>query len=123
MIFVSNLTKGFTGEEIFSNISFLVNQKDCIGLVGKNGAGKSTLMKIIAGTIEPDGGSVETPQGKTIGYLSQELMIDASKTVFDETMTAFKEVLEVEAGIHRIEKELETRDDYHSEEYHKMLDD
>ncbi|MDZ4844367.1 MAG: ABC-F family ATP-binding cassette domain-containing protein [Chitinophagales bacterium] len=123
MIFVSNLTKLFTGEEIFSGISFLVNPKDRIGLVGKNGAGKSTLMKIIAGDMETDGGSVETAQGKTIGYLSQELKGDSRKTVFDETMNAFKEVLEVEQAINRITKELETREDYNSTEYHNLLDD
>lgn len=123
MIFVSNLTKLFTGEEIFSGISFLVNPKDRIGLVGKNGAGKSTLMKIIAGAIEPDGGAVEAAQGKTIGYLSQELKADSSKTVYEETMNAFKEVLEVEAAISNITHELETREDYNSESYHKLLDD
>ena len=123
MIFISSLTKLFGGEELFSDISFLINPKDRIGLVGKNGAGKSTLMKIISGMLEPDKGTVETAQGRKIGYLHQELKQDSGKTVFDETMLAFKEVLEVEHEINRITKELETREDYHSEEYHKLLDD
>ncbi len=123
MIFVSNVTKLFSGEELFDGISFLINPKDRIGLVGKNGAGKSTLMNIIAGNIQPDGGAVEVSQNRKIGYLPQELRIKPGKTVFEETMTAFKEVMEVEKEIERITHELENRSDYDSAEYHKLLDD
>ncbi|HXH18527.1 MAG TPA: ABC-F family ATP-binding cassette domain-containing protein [Chitinophagales bacterium] len=123
MIFISNLTKVFAGEEIFSGISFLINPKDRIGLVGKNGAGKSTLMNLIAGNMQPDGGSVEISQNRKVGYLAQELKASSGKTVFEEAMTAFGEVLEVEKEIRRIEHELESRSDYNSDEYHRLLDD
>ncbi len=122
MIFISNLSKLYSGEELFSDISFLINPKDRIGLVGKNGAGKSTLLKIIAGHIQPDVGAVEVSQNRTVGYLAQELKAASGKTVFDETMNAFKEALEVDTEINRINDDLASRDDYHSEEYLGLLD-
>ncbi|GIV34536.1 MAG: ABC transporter ATP-binding protein [Chitinophagales bacterium] len=122
MILVSNLTKLFAGEELFSGISFLINPHDRIGLVGKNGAGKSTLMKLIAGYLEPDGGKVEISGGRSIGYLPQELKTARNKTVFEETLMAFHETLKIENEINRITQELEERKDYNSDAYLQLLD-
>ncbi|HEX7412322.1 MAG TPA: ATP-binding cassette domain-containing protein, partial [Bacteroidales bacterium] len=73
MISINNLSVHFTGTYIFENVSFLINDRDRVGLVGKNGAGKTTLLRIIAGLMEPESGTVTSPSGSTIGYLPQEM--------------------------------------------------
>jgi len=99
----------------------MVNTKDCIGLVGKNGAGKSTLIKIVAGLQKPDTGVVAMPDGMTIGYLPQQMVFSGSRTVFDETLEAFAEVLSLEREIESINTELASRDDYESADFHRLI--
>ena len=96
MISVSNISISYSGIELFDDISFVINLRDRIGLVGKNGVGKTTLLNIIAGKQEPDKGRVNISEGRTIGYLPQELKISSVRTIFDETMSVFEEILFLE---------------------------
>ena len=121
MISVSNITVSFSGTDLFKGISFVINPKDRIGLVGKNGVGKSTLMKIIAGQQNCDAGTVDLVDGATIGYLPQEVKSGSTKSIYDETLTVFEEVLKLEAEIESINKQLEERTDYESEEYTELI--
>ena len=89
MISIQNLSMHFTGEDLFTGISFLIREKDRIGLVGKNGAGKTTLLKLICGIEQPSKGDVIIPQGVTIGYLPQEKNVNSEKNVLEEALTAF----------------------------------
>lgn len=123
MISVSNLTISFGGENLFEDISFLINQKDRVGLAGKNGAGKSTLLKILAGLQNYDSGEVSKPGNCTIGYLPQEMTHNLGKTVFDEAASSFVEIKKTEKKIADINHQLETRTDYESEAYSKLLHD
>ena len=122
MIAVTNLGVYFTGKELFNNISFTVNPKDRIGLVGKNGVGKSTLLNIVAGLRKPDEGSVAIPEGTTIGYLPQEIKATSDKSIFDEAMTAFDKILKLEKEIEQINQRLTEITDYESDEYADLLD-
>jgi ATP-binding cassette subfamily F protein 3 len=121
MISVSNLTVAFGGFTLYDNISFMINARDRIGLAGKNGAGKSTLLKIIAGLQKCDTGDIGMPSGCTIGYLAQDMQHNMGKTVYDEAASAFKELREMEEKVAHITKELETRTDYESDEYMKLI--
>ena len=121
MVSVSQLSLNFGAFELFSDITFMVNPKDRIGLVGKNGAGKSTLIKIIAGKQKADTGVVAIPDTLTVGYLPQQMIFSGSKTVFEETTEAFSEVLELERQIENINAELTRREDYESDSYHKLI--
>ncbi len=123
MISVSNLSISFGGEFLFEDISFLINPKDRIGLAGKNGAGKSTLLKILAGVQKFDTGEVSKPNGCTYGYLPQDMSHSLGKTVFDETATAYVEIKSLEKKIADIGTQLETRTDYESDAYTKLLHD
>lgn len=123
MISVSNLTVGFGGSSLYEDISFLVNPKDRIGLAGKNGAGKSTLLKILAGLQQPTKGDVSKPNNCTIGYLPQDMVHNLGKTVFEETANAFAELKAVEKKIADIQHQLETRTDYESDAYMKLITD
>src|SRR5438045_6347712 len=96
MISVNQLSVEFGGTVLFDNVSFLVNSRDRIGLVGKNGAGKSTLLKILAGIKKLETGTVSLQTGSTIGYLPQEMVHNSGKTVYDETETAFEEIKKLE---------------------------
>ncbi len=107
---------------MFEDVSFMIQTRDRIGLTGKNGAGKSTLLKIIARQQDPTKGNVAVPQGYRIGYLPQEMKHNTGTTIFEEARTAFKEVLGLEEELNRLGKELESRDDYESEEYQKIID-
>jgi ATP-binding cassette subfamily F protein 3 len=121
MISINNLSVQFGGESLFDHISFFINDKDRIGLVGKNGAGKSTLLRIIQGIQKPSEGDVIVPEGQTIGYLPQEMEFQSSKTVIEEAMNAFSEVVQLEEKIARYEKEIHERTDYESERYQKLI--
>ncbi len=122
MISINQLSIHFTGEYIFDNVSFIINDRDRVGLVGKNGAGKTTLLKILAGLMEPEKGNVAYPSGTTIGYLPQEMSIQSKKTVLEEAMTAFEKVLTIEKNITRYSEELAHVSDYSSPEYTKLLE-
>jgi ATP-binding cassette subfamily F protein 3 len=121
MINVANMSVTFGSRDLFKEISFVINPKDRIGLVGKNGVGKSTLLKIMAGKDNPTKGSISCSPGETIGYLPQEISNDSTKTIMDETMTAFDEVLQMEREIEEINDQLATREDYESDEYMEMI--
>ena len=122
MISVDGLTVEFGGSALFSNISFVINEKDRIALMGKNGAGKSTLLKILAGVREPTRGKVSAPKDTVIAYLPQHLMTEDGRTVFEETAQAFVHLHEMEAEIAALNKELETRTDYESDSYMELIE-
>jgi ATP-binding cassette subfamily F protein 3 len=121
MISINNLSVHFTGTYIFENVSFLVNDRDRVGLVGKNGAGKTTLLRIIAGLMEPETGTVTSPSGSTIGYLPQEMSTGSLKNVMNETLEAFSEAIELKKQIDRITEELARRTDFETESYYKLI--
>lgn len=123
MISVDGLTVEFGGTRLFQDVSFVVNEKDRIALMGKNGAGKSTLLKILAGVRTPSRGSISVPKDTVIAYLPQHLMTDNKRTVFEETSQAFSHLFEMEKEIERLNNELATRTDYESEEYYKLIED
>jgi len=117
MISVDNLTVEFSGSTLFENISFQVNEKDRIALMGKNGAGKSTLLKILAGVQQPTRGVVTAPKGTVVAYLPQHLMTEDHRTVFEEASQAFAELFAMEKEIEQMNNELATRTDYESDSY------
>lgn len=121
MISVNNLSIHFTGTDLFSNVSFLVNDKDRIGLVGKNGSGKTTLLNIISGNLNPQQGEVVIPSNTSIGYLRQEMETNSRRSVFDEALTAFDETLKLEKNIFKLTKAIEERTDYESKEYNQLI--
>ncbi|MBR4839115.1 MAG: ABC-F family ATP-binding cassette domain-containing protein [Paludibacteraceae bacterium] len=122
MISVEGLTVEFSGSTLFENISFQVNEKDRIALMGKNGAGKSTLLKILAGVQQPTRGSVSAPKGTVIAYLPQHLMTEDHRTVFEEASLAFAELFAMEKEIERMNEELATRTDYESDSYMELIE-
>ena len=122
MIALDKLYLNFGGFELFKEISFLINPKDRIGLIGKNGAGKTTLLKIISGIESPTSGIVSTPKDTTIGYLPQQMKLSDSRTLKEETVLAFGELIELEQKIARLNTEIAEDENYHSEEYLKKLD-
>ena len=123
MISVDGLAVEFGGTTLFSDISFVINEKDRIALMGKNGAGKSTLLKILAGVRQPTRGKVSAPKDCVVAYLPQHLMTEDGRTVFDETAQAFAHLHEMEAQIDRLNKELETRTDYESDSYMALIEE
>ena len=122
MITVDGLTVEFGGTTLFKDISFQINEKDRIALMGKNGAGKSTLLKIIAGVRTATRGSVSAPKDCVIAYLPQHLMTEDGRTVFEETCQAFAHLHEMQAEIDRINNELTTRTDYDSDDYMQLIE-
>ena len=122
MITVDGLTVEFGGTTLFKDISFQINEKDRIALMGKNGAGKSTLLKILAGVRGATRGTVSAPKDTVIAYLPQHLMTEDGRTVFEETCQAFAHLHETEAEINRINEELTVRTDYESEEYMALIE-
>lgn len=122
MISIDALTVEFGGTTLFSDVSFVINEKDRIALMGKNGAGKSTLLKILAGQREPSRGKVSAPKDTVIAYLPQHLMTEDGRTVFEETAQAFAHLHQMEAEIEALNKELETRTDYDSESYYELIE-
>ena len=123
MILAEGLTVEFGGTSLFDNISFVVNQKDRIALMGKNGAGKSTLLKILAGVREPSRGKVTTPKDYEIAYLPQHLMTEDSRTVFEEASQAFSSVFEMEKKINDLNEQLAIRTDYESDSYMALIEE
>src|SRR5690554_3498867 len=121
MITVNNLSVQFTGVNLFDNVSFVVGDRDRIGLVGKNGAGKSTLLKILANLQEREIGTIIIPDDQSVGYLPQEMIPSSKVSVFDETMTAFVRVRQLEDNLKKITSEIERRTDYESSDYEKLL--
>lgn len=122
MISVDNVAVEFSGTVLFSDITFNINEDDRIALMGKNGAGKSTLLKILAGANKPTRGKVSAPKDSVIAYLPQHLLTDDNCTVFEEASKAFSKVLNMKAQIDDLNKQLETRTDYESDEYSKIIE-
>ncbi|WP_352422154.1 ABC-F family ATP-binding cassette domain-containing protein [Proteiniphilum sp.] len=122
MVSVDGLAVEFGGATLFSDISFVINPKDRIALMGKNGAGKSTLLKILAGVRQPTRGKVSMPKDFTVAYLPQHLMTEDGRTVFEETAQAFSRIHQLEQEIERINNELTVRTDYESDEYMQLIE-
>ena len=122
MISVDGLTVEFGGTTLFSDISFQINEKDRIALMGKNGAGKSTLLKILAGVRQPTRGKVSAPKDCVVAYLPQHLMTEDGRTVFEEASQAFAHLHEMEAEIEAMNKELAERTDYESDSYMELIE-
>ena len=122
MISIQNLSMHFTGDDLFADISFLIREKDRIGLVGKNGAGKTTLLKLICGLEQPSKGDVIIPQGVSIGYLPQEKNVNSEKTVLEEALSAFDEYHQLERDAERLQQQLAERTDYESTQYQKLIE-
>ena len=121
MLSVNQLTVSFGGTDLFSNITFIVNPRDRIGLVGKNGAGKTTLLKVFAGLLEATSGTVVIPQNIDVGYLPQQMVHQGGRTVMEETRTAFDRVLGLLHEIEQIHAEITERTDYESDAYLDLL--
>ena len=121
MISVDNVGVEFSGTTLFSDITFNINEKDRIALMGKNGAGKSTLLKIIAGESKPTKGKISAPGDAIIAYLPQHLLTEDDSTVFEETAKAFSAVLKMKDEIEALNHQLETRTDYESDEYMDII--
>ncbi|MCE1156380.1 MAG: ABC-F family ATP-binding cassette domain-containing protein [Bacteroidales bacterium] len=122
MISIEQLRVEFGGSPLFDDISFLINAKDRIALVGKNGAGKTTLLKLVAGKMSPTKGNISIPRDLTIGYLPQHMIHNEGTTVMEETSRAFEHIHELEKEIEQLGVELATRTDYDSEDYHRLID-
>ncbi|BCI63074.1 ABC-F family ATP-binding cassette domain-containing protein [Coprobacter secundus] len=123
MISVDGLTVEFGGTTLFHDISFVINDKDRIALMGKNGAGKSTLLKILAGIRTPNKGCISAPKDTVIAYLPQHLMTDNTCSVFEETSQAFSHLFEMEKKIEYLNNELANRTDYESESYYALIEE
>jgi len=121
MIAINNVTVTFSGNDLFQDISFVINPKDRIGLTGKNGAGKSTLLKTIVGIQPVDKGSVTIPNGVTIGYLPQQMELPEGRTVMEEALTCFEDAKRLEEEINSLSAQIATRTDYESESYMSLI--
>ena len=122
MISVDNVAVEFNGGTLFSDITFNINEKDKIALMGKNGAGKSTLLKIIAGADKPTRGKISAPNGAVIAYLPQHLLTQDDSTVFEEASKAFSVVLDMKKAMDELNHQLETRTDYESDAYMNIIE-
>lgn len=122
MISIEGLKVEFNATPLFEDVSYVINKKDRIALVGKNGAGKSTMLKILAGLQQPTAGVVAVPRECTIGYLPQVMVLSDERTVMQEAELAFEHIFEMQADIDRMNRELAERTDYDSPEYQKLID-
>ena len=122
MISVEGLKVEFSAKPLFQDVSFVVNDKDRIALVGKNGAGKSTMLKILCGIQKPDAGVVAVPNDRTIGYLPQVMHLTDDTTLREETRKAFADVLKQKERVAKMERELAERTDYESESYMELVE-
>ena len=123
MLNLTNISVSFGGRDLYKNISFQINNKDKIGIVGKNGAGKSTLLKLITGDQQPNSGSIQKQSMLTIGYLPQELKVNSSNSILGEVLTANREVFDLNKRLDQINSELTIRTDYESDSYMKLIDE
>ncbi len=123
MVSVDGLAVEFGGTTLFCDVSFVINDKDRIALMGKNGAGKSTLLKILAGVRQATRGAVSAPKDTVIAYLPQHLMTEDGRTVFEEASQAFSHLYEMEAEIENLNNQLATRTDYESDEYMALIEE
>ena len=121
MLNAHDIQVSFSGEELFSGITFKLNAGDRIGLVGKNGAGKSTLLRVVAGEQEFERGSLALDKEVRIGYLKQDIDFEEGRTVLEEAYQAFGEILQIEEKLESIHQELAERTDYESEYYQDLL--
>ncbi|MBN2864217.1 MAG: ABC-F family ATP-binding cassette domain-containing protein, partial [Bacteroidales bacterium] len=122
MVSVQDLSVSFGSFDLLTNISFLINDDDRIGLAGKNGSGKSTLLRIIAGIQNPTSGHVDMSKEITIGYLPQQMKVDDSTTVIEEVITAFPEITQLSEEIEECSVEIALRNDYETDEYLRLCD-
>lgn len=122
MLSADGLAVEFNGQTLFKDISFVINEKDRIALMGKNGAGKSTLLKILSGLREPTRGSISYPKDTIISYLPQHLLTEDTRTVFEETALAFSEITAMEKQIEAMNEELSVRTDYESDSYMELIE-
>ena len=122
MVSVQDITVSFGSFDLLTNVSFLINDQDRVGLAGKNGAGKSTLLKIIAGLQSPTSGLIDMSKDVTLGYLPQQMKVDDTTTVMNETITAFSEIIGLSEEIEFINSEITRREDYESADYLKLCD-
>ena len=122
MVSVDNLKVEFGVTPLFEDVSYVINKRDRIALVGKNGAGKSTMLKILAGIQAPTSGSVSVPRDVTIGYLPQVMILSDKHTVMEEAEMAFEHIFDLQASIERMNQELADRTDYDSENYRKLIE-
>ena len=123
MISIDNLHVEFSARPLYDHVSFVINNRDRIALVGKNGAGKSTLLKIICGEQSPTSGTVSIPNETTIGYLPQVMKLQDNTTVKEEALKAFSGTLSIQEEIGRMQQELAERSDYESEEYMQLVEE
>ena len=123
MVSVNNLSLYFGGQDIFKNISFMVNKGDKIGLTGKNGAGKSTLLKVLAKDLTPNNGNVSVPNGIVVGFLRQDLEFEDGRTVLEEAQTSFEFLNDVEIRMNEANKQLTERTDYESDSYLDIINE
>ena len=123
MVSVNNLSLYFGGQDIFKDISFMVNKGDKIGLTGKNGAGKSTLLKVLAKDLTPNKGNVTVPDGLIVGFLRQDLEFEDGRTVLEEAQTAFEFLNDVETRMNEANKQLTERTDYESDAYLDIINE
>jgi ATP-binding cassette subfamily F protein 3 len=122
VISIEQLKVEFNAVPLFDDVSYVINKKDRIALVGKNGAGKSTMLKILAGLQTPTSGRVSIPRDTTVGYLPQVMVLTDNRTVMQEAELAFEQIIKLQAALERMNIELAERTDYDSEEYHKLID-
>ena len=123
MLNLSNISVSFGGRDLYKNISFQINNKDKIGVVGKNGAGKSTLLKLITGDQQPTSGSIQKQNNSSIGYLPQELKVHSDEPILDEVLKANQEVFTLNKQLDNINDELVSRTDYESDSYLKLIEE
>ena len=122
MVSINNLSVEFSAKSLFDNVSYVINDKDRIALVGKNGAGKSTMLKIIAGLQKPTSGSVAVPADVTIGYLPQQMQLNDELSVIEEVRKAFAHVDVMQRRLDEMTAELSERTDYDSDSYHNLIE-
>ena len=121
MYSVSDLAVHYSGDYLFRNVSFIINKKDRVGLVGHNGSGKTTLLRILAGSQSPESGEVVIPSTARIGFLPQEMELRSDKTIYDETIAAFDEILALKTNIDQLSNEIAEREDYETQSYQKLI--